>query len=752
MLCKAVQDYIDSVKGLPFFYVVGDDDYSVILSELQQMGLSVVRLSDYCSRPDKFPDIDDLIDNFRTSDVDYKSNKSVVIGIGEYLALRGEEFAIRELKRLKNTTLGNARVILLLRGIAQQAKAVIEDDNKMTAQERAFITSHSSCEISVVNISNNITGVESTGIKGLIRDFENGMVGKITCSSQMTLDNSLIPVINISAPYDLFKLEARNFNLPESIGTADQWHALLEEYKKCCGSFEKLFSRYSIDENHIESFYPLVSGFEFKNWLYFLYLKLNQEQLKNSYLKYVVEKTATFTSFKTNVLTAICEIDHKDKRFTAFYSDRKKLVKEFPESDVAIFLKANEVDIKESVYRLTDNTILEKKKIIQWISNNGMIGEIAFIYPDLYDYIGSYAFDTPSFAKELTAYFDQYRMQKVTNQIDPSFIELVEEYAHSAKYAKLPTRDSAINLIQDKKNAFLYWIDALGVEYIPYFIAYAKKKGLSIHIETTRCDLPTITEINKAFYDNWQGEMKYKEERLDDIKHHDKGGYFFTTDETPIHLASELQVIRDAVDRAAMELALHTCKSFVIASDHGASRLAVIKKQFEKYETDTQGEHSGRCCKKFDGCYLENIEEENGYIILKDYGRFKGGRKANVEVHGGASLEEIIVPVITLTLKSQAEILIIVTNKDDIVLDKANGTPLELYVSEPLNSQLNIVLNGNKCTADRIDSTHYTAKINVKRAKEYTAEVYDGDDLIGNIKITVKGRTGSTNSAFDELF
>ena len=64
MLCKAVQDYIDSVKGLPFFYVVGDDDYSVILSELQQMGLSVVRLSDYCSKPDKFPDIDELIDNF----------------------------------------------------------------------------------------------------------------------------------------------------------------------------------------------------------------------------------------------------------------------------------------------------------------------------------------------------------------------------------------------------------------------------------------------------------------------------------------------------------------------------------------------------------------------------------------------------------------------------------------------------------------------------------------------------------------
>ena len=42
---------------------------------------------------------------------------------------------------------------------------------------------------------------------------------------------------------------------------------------------------------------------------------------------------------------------------------------------------------------------------------------------------------------------------------------------------------------------------------------------------------------------------------------------------------------------------------------------------------------------------------KNGYTILADYGRFKGSRKANVEVHGGASLEEVLVPVITLKLK-----------------------------------------------------------------------------------------------------
>ena len=51
-----------------------------------------------------------------------------------------------------------------------------------------------------------------------------------------------------------------------------------------------------------------------------------------------------------------------------------------------------------------------------------------------------------------------------------------------------------------------------------------------------------------------------------------------------------------------LELGMHNCKSFIIASDHGASRLAVIKKQEVPYEKDTKGEHSGRCCKSFDGC------------------------------------------------------------------------------------------------------------------------------------------------------
>ena len=210
-------------------------------------------------------------------------------------------------------------------------------------------------------------------------------------------------------------------------------------------------------------------------------------------------------------------------------------------------------------------------------------------------------------------------------------------------------------------------------------------------------------------------------------------------------------VIKKAIERAATELAMHKCKSFVIASDHGASRLAVLKKQEVKYETDTRGEHSGRCCKTFDGCDLDNAVEENGYIVLKDYGRFKGSRTANVEVHGGASLEEIIVPVITLTLKRPGEVNIVVINKDDIVLNKHIAT-VELYVSEVQNGKLSVVCNGTRYYASAKDSTHYSVVMDdIKRAKTYQADVFDGDDLIGHITLPIKGKTG-TSSGFDDLF
>lgn len=198
---------------------------------------------------------------------------------------------------------------------------------------------------------------------------------------------------------------------------------------------------------------------------------------------------------------------------------------------------------------------------------------------------------------------------------------------------------------------------------------------------------------------------------------------------------------------------MHNCKSFIIASDHGASRLAVIKRQEVSYETDTKSEHSGRCCKAFDGCDVTYKIEDNGFVILSDYGRFRGSRSGNVEVHGGASLEEIVVPVITLTLKKQTGIQITVIHPDDITADRHDGVALNLYISDVESpDNISLVIEDKSYQGKSEDGSHYTFKLkDIKRAKTkpYMADVFDGADLIGTVSFRVRGKTATVKDDFD---
>lgn len=753
MLCREAQNYISTAKGLPFFYVVGDEDYCSVLEELKQTDISVVRMSDFCFKDDKFPSVDELVDYFRTSDVDYRDNKFVVVGLGEYLALRGPAIADKELRRLKNTTIGNTRAILLLRGVPTQAAKIIRDDNKMVDQQRAYIAVNPHTNIFITNMPEDVGLVAKTGVKYLLQVLEDGASGNVYASTALILDNTLFPLSTLSGAHSVVKLLVKDFTLDPGIGTEEQWQRLLKDLNKCGKDIKAVFDKNAIDERIVDDLCLAVSGLEYRNWLVFLYFKLNAEQIQNAYLKLVIDKTLNFEEFKPNLMVKITELSHKDRHFRQLYDERKKLLKNFPEEDIAIFVKANEIDPEESIYRLTDNTLLEKKTAVKWIARNGFSEAISYVYPALDAYLKKYIFDCPVFASELTEYFDSYKRQKVLNHISDDFIKLVEKYASGILYAQLPTRDNAIKAVADKNSAYLYWIDALGVEYLSYITALAKKKGLSIHTDIVRSDLPTITSINKQFYERWTGGKKYKEEQLDNIKHKDKGGYFFTDDEDPIHIPAELDVIEKALNIAAMELGMHNCKSFVIASDHGASRLAVIKKQEVPYETDTRGEHSGRCCKAFDGCDVPYKVEDNHFIILSDYGRFRGSRSANVEVHGGASLEEIVVPVITLTLKKQAGVQITVIHPDDITADRHDGVTLNLYISDvEWPDNISLVIEDESYRGKSEDGTHYTFGLkNIKRAKTkpYTADIFDGSDLIGSVFFKVKGKTATVKDDFD---
>lgn len=746
MLVDSVKNYLTSTIKTPYFIFISDRQYASTVDELKVCGLEFVPISGFCNSPDKMPDMDGLLTYIETADINAISKKFVVTGLGEFLALRGGNYAIHTLSRLKDLNVGGAKVVFLLRGLGSLLSGLLNDpcfDNR-----RHCIVDRAECDLSFTLVAPSVGLSALLGFKDMLVELENGLCGNVVVNTAVDFDKAIFTVHKIKDAYEGIKFYNIGFALARSCGSDDRWAQLLAELNQSNGSLDTVFDKHGFGSNPDVDLYTRISGSDFRNWLYFICLKSKADTIQNGYLRLVLDKTSQADDFIRNLLNEIIEIPHTDKQFLSFYHERKVLVEKFPESDIADFIVNSRQVTSESIYKLTDGTKAEREEIVAWISKNGMIPELVGIYPALAAYMKKYVFKCPELSNLLTEYFEAYKWQKLANHLEPEFLEKVDEFAISRKFNQLQTRDEIIDNV-DKNDTFLYWLDALGVEYLSLIETLVQKRGLSVHVSIARAELPTITSINRGFFDAWQGR-KDKNKELDDTKHSDAGGYNFADNELPIHIAKELDIITAMIDKAATELALRHCKRFLIVSDHGASRLAVLRRKEEKYDTDTTGEHSGRCCKLFQPYDLPFAAEENGYLVLADYGRFKGSRMANVEVHGGASLEEVVVPIIELSLKDGSVTVKLVD--EAVLVDYRTGTEITLYFNSPVQD-VSVVLNGKQYLASQIDRNHCSVKLpDTKRAGEYQADVYAGDNLIGKIIIKAQGKSGKVNDAFNDLF
>ena len=731
----------------PFFLVVGDSDYIATKEQLSALGLDAVGLSEYCSAADRAPNMDRLFGDLKDGKI------KVLVGLGEYLALSGQETALDTLSKLQDFMLGKNKVVLLLRCVKDTVENLQASDLRFNDKRVAYL-SDCNTKISLTCVPHSFDMPDTVeNFKAVLVALENGAT-HIVAKTKMEFPNyQVIDVRTIRTAYDVIKHWLPVFMLPSEYGSEDMWKELMTALSAVDGNLDEVFGNYGFSENLIEDFGSLIQGTTFKNWLYFIALKTKSSTLSNTYLKYVLEGVIEIEKLKDSILNAIIEVPHTDKRFERFFKERKELIANFSEPDIAAFVQDNKINPEESVYKLSDQTLSEREEIIALfgsLDRNKILGRIKVTYHALYDYLYPYSFSDPKVDSRLgelfTDYFDRYKWQKITNRLEDEFVSLVEELALSTerKYNLLRNRNEIINGI-DKTKTKLYWLDALGVEFLGFIQTACHKLGLSLEIHIGRTDLPSITSINKDFYDSWQG-TKVSDKSLDEAKH--KGGdgsYDYQENKLPIHLAKELEIIKTVLNKIAVDLAKHNYEKVLLASDHGASRLAVIKEQEEKYDTDTTGEHSGRCCKIFADYDLSFATEENGYLVLANYGRFRGSRKANVEVHGGASLEEVLVPIIEISLaKSNIKVQLVNT---PVYADYKTFAVLEIFSNAKLDN-VKVIISGKPYMAVKKDDNHYIATTDIKRAGEYQADIFDGDNLVGRETFTAQGKNKS-NDEFD---
>ena len=450
----------------------------------------------------------------------------------------------------------------------------------------------------------------------------------------------------------------------------------------------------------------------------------------------MASKTDTLDNLLDVAKTSILDINVSDSRFNKFYEQRKTLLKGCSDADMANFIPQIYRQGADRIAYLTDNTKTEKQAIIIALGEGAKSDYLKSIYPDLYAYLQDYYFDDDN----LTDYFAAYKKCKVHNKIDIEFAEIVKKYALTRPYNALPSRTSIFTNI-DSDKALLIFLDALGVEFLGYIKKVCAELKLRFVPSIARANLPTITNLNKEFYDDWQGSKEPPIKGIDDLKHHPEHSH----SPYPIHLSEELEVVREALERAAIKLQSGEYRKVIIASDHGASRLAVISPDVQIECSTCESKSSGRYCQGEILPVATNIVTENEYAIIADYSRFKGSRAASVEVHGGATLEEIVVPIIELTLMNSN---IQVTLENSLIEISYKKLPELIMIITPDCDEITANVNGAVYKAEKLEKCRFKVVMPNLKKGLYTIDIFENQNKIASKEFTIKSKGFSERDIF----
>lgn len=573
------------------------------------------------------------------------------------------------------------------------------------------------------------------GISNLPRALEsvNSSIVYVKTNHRLTeYANALYRISEESNPYDaLCRIDQSSEALAKNIGSDEQWAyalMLLQKHGDWTNTITNEIGLYS----NLELFISASQDYSVeKKWLYFIALK--RFGAKNECLNLASQKAQAYEELVHQIVRGLVDLDCKSQDFWKLYDCRKVLLSQIEVSDDEVLDYCRYIRSKKrnALYYLSDSHRLEKELILECIadysecySRDELRDVLRRIYPGLYAYLIPYKFNAPL----LNLYFEDYKFCKLENRITPELEDLVEEQAIKREYnLLLPARSEKIESI-DMSNAFAYFMDAMGVEFLGYISEKSKQKKLLPKITVCRSELPSITSRNKEFLNVFaEHDVQCKDiKQIDDIKHHGAENFTLENSPYPTHLIRELEIIDHILDLVKLDLAKGKYSKVILVSDHGASRLVVLKDQLIDGEFDAKGTHCGRVCAYTEQTgsmpMIVKAGENDEYAVVANYERFKPGRLMGVEVHGGATLEEVAVPIIELSyVPGDIEIIV----QTPLVMSNIKKAPVVEFYSTTKITNIVVKVGNTDYSASTADGHSFTIEMSKRtRANTYTADVY----------------------------
>lgn len=718
-----------------------DHDFQCLVKRMRIDGnKTCVFVHDYCGKG--LPQIDALFRDVK------KKGCFVVIGLSSYVMLLGKKRAEELMARLQELSVAG-HVIVLLSHMKEIRLSRMQQDQHLSY--RVLLLEGDPTPLPSIYLAspeeNSFGQLVLPNIQALLEKLEqyDPVGGETSFAVRTSLHKEVFSesMYSIRSSKGIYKELLRAFpvlkgDLEESWGTKEDWERFAQEWKECLSWGALAEKHFGIDAHFsaiLEREYEQADTYE--TWLYWLLLKV-QGASEDAYLSYALGKSRHWQDLWEHIFLSLSSLSFQMREFEKYCEGRKRLLEgqAIPATWVSEYQDAIAQKGRDAIWYLFAGTAWEEKMLFQCLADydytkEEVMGVLKTQFPDLFAYMKSFTFTMHQKVPErlvplLTKYFDDYKWQKLMNHLTPDFKAQVNTLAEHRVYNQFPIRSLALSQMK-KENTMMYFVDALGVEYLSYISEKCKTYGLLLSIQVVHGELPSITSQNTEFMN--PGVINIKD--LDALKHESQT-YNYEKQKIPLHLVAELKAIDGVLQTIRDGLLTKEMKSAIIISDHGATRLAVLNDEeygAEFIVGESKGQHSGRCCQVEEDPGIPFAAYENGYAVLANYMRFKGSRKADVEVHGGATLEETLVPLLQISLKPKDPM---VEFQPALVQLRKKEVGELLLVTNFDMADPYIIVNG-KIYRGKLDTHRRRAIIplpDMKRTHDYMADIYDGDTLL----------------------
>lgn len=418
---------------------------------------------------------------------------------------------------------------------------------------------------------------------------------------------------------------------------------------------------------------------DFDRWLLAIYFrKVNADK------GYVCAALSTCENLSTselfsNIATLIFDVPFTDDNI----KERREALKEAAKHGVKITdaaehkvyaklsaMMAGEPEARYNAVKLmTAFTESDRRLVIESLGR-GILNrsDVERIYPGVYHYMTPLGIQLASSNQWIAKYIDAYRASKIADNADEVQPLLLEVNASPATFQhwtdNLKTVKTQLHNRPDID--VYYWIDGLGIDWIPFITQIIKKHNRENvylnEVYIARAALPTTTAVNKPKLQELIPEGKLQKiGDLDSNAHASTSGY-------PQYIIEEMDIVEKAVTNV---LSQYNGKKIAFVSDHGLTYMAQYGVGLNL--AGIESNHEGRVAKRIGAPTVGDnkfilLDDGNTLCPLTDDSLSAKTHKGH-GAHGGATPEEVLVPILIVSSQPNASVY-----SADLIENEIDGT------------------------------------------------------------------------------